>query len=280
MGVLCWGYNTNGFVHHRFEHVCLILRSYGYRAVGLTLDHGLLDPFSPTIRDDAWRVRELLARYGLRCVVETGARYLLDPWRKHHPTLLDSHLSSRRRRIKFLMRAIDLAQFLQADAVSFWSGRDASGRPVEATWALLVESCRELVDYAARRQVRLAFEPEPDMFVERMDQFRRLHEQVGHPLFGLTLDVGHVHCLDDGDPAEVVREYANCLFNVHLEDMVRGRHEHLLPGTGEMAFRPILQALLAVGYRYGVYLELSRDSHRAVVAAGDSVAFLERQLLQ
>ncbi len=273
---LCWGYNTNGFVHHQFEHVCLLLRSFGYRAVALTVDHGLLNPFARRARTEAWHVRSMLARYGLRCVIETGARYLLDPWRKHWPTLLAATASARRRRMNFLKRAVDLAVFLRADAVSFWSGRDEPSRPAEASWRLLVEGCRELAQYAGDHGVRLAFEPEPGMFVERMDQFERLRDCVGHPCFGLTLDVGHVHCLADGDPAVRVREFADVLFNVHLEDMVQGKHEHLVPGTGEMEFRSILEALAAVGYPYGVYLELSRDSYRAVSAARDAIGYLQR----
>ncbi len=52
-------------------------------------------------------------------VVETGARYLLDPWRKHAPTLLHD---DRAIRVDFLRRAVAVGADLGAEAVSFWAG--------------------------------------------------------------------------------------------------------------------------------------------------------------
>ena len=267
MSTLCWGYNTNGLAFHSFDAACALLRALGYEAVGLTLDYGLLNPRSRTWREDAWQVRNTLARYGLRCVVETGARFLLDPWRKHQPTLLDRFRSRRQRRLRFLKHAVELAAFLRAEAVSFWSGAAEPGERREVLWARLCEACTELTHYAAERRVRLAFEPEPGMFIQRMHEFRQLKQMISSRWFGLTLDIGHVHCLSDGDPAQVIREFADCLYNVHIEDMRRGVHEHLVPGEGEIDFAPVVDALQRVGYCYGVYVELSRDSHRAVDVA-------------
>ena len=42
--------------------------------------------------------------------------------------------------------------------------------------------------------MHLAFEPEPGMFIDRMDKFAELHRKIVRPEFGLTLDVGHLHC--------------------------------------------------------------------------------------
>src|SRR3954453_12820461 len=115
------GYNTNGFAHHRLEDALVILAELGYQSIALTLDHHALDPFDPHFpvqRDD---LRRLLRERQLRCVIETGARFLLDPRRKHWPTLLDAPLA-RERRLTFLRHAVDIAADLNADAVSFWSG--------------------------------------------------------------------------------------------------------------------------------------------------------------
>src|SRR5271154_3930716 len=109
------GYNTNGFAHHRLEDAVEILAALGYRSVAITLDHHALDPFDSEIHSQSERLHKLLDRFGLHCVVETGARFLLDPWRKHQPTLLDSKPEGRERRIDFLNRAIDIASDLNAD---------------------------------------------------------------------------------------------------------------------------------------------------------------------
>src|SRR5688572_4029187 len=98
------GYNTNGFAHHRLDDALAILSELGYRSVALTLDHDALDPFDPDLETEAERGRRLLERYQLRCVIETGARFLLDPRRKHQPTLLSATADERQRRQEFLSR--------------------------------------------------------------------------------------------------------------------------------------------------------------------------------
>jgi sugar phosphate isomerase/epimerase len=114
------------------------------------------------------------------------------------------------------------------------------------------------------------------MFIDTMARFATLHERIDHPLFGLTLDVGHVHCLGDGDPADHIERWSNRLFNVHIEDMRRGVHDHLMFGEGEVAFGPTLSALNRAAYAYGIHVELSRHSHDAVRTARRAMAFLKR----
>src|SRR5206468_3468642 len=96
--------------------------------------------------------------------------------------------------LDFLRRATDLAADLGSDAVSLWSGRPARPEDEGRLLERLAAGCRELCEYAERRRVRLAFEPEPGMFIDTMPRFAELHRRVGHPLFGLTLDLGHLHC--------------------------------------------------------------------------------------
>ncbi len=82
------GYNTNGFAHHRFEDAIAILADIGYQSIALTIDHGLLNPYQRGLPAEIDRVRSLLNRYQVRSVIETGARFLLDPRHKHEPTLM------------------------------------------------------------------------------------------------------------------------------------------------------------------------------------------------
>jgi sugar phosphate isomerase/epimerase len=271
------GYNTNGFAHHRLEDALAILADLGYRSVALTLDYHALDPFAPDLPRQLAAVRDLLGRGGLRSVVETGARFLLDPWHKHQPTLLDPEPARRDRRLDFLRRAVDVARELGADAVSFWSGSARTPEPDAVLMDRLVEGCRRLCAHAAGRGVRLAFEPEPGMFVDTMARFAELHGRVGHPLFGLTADVGHLHCQGEVPIADHLRRWRDRLWNVHLEDMRRGVHDHLMFGAGEIDFTAVLGALQEVGYRGGVHVELSRHSHDAVETARRALAFLREK---
>jgi len=115
---MLFGYNTNGFAHHPLEDALVILAGLGYGGVAITLDHHALNPYDPGLPRQLLAVRRLLHSRGLRCVIETGARFLLDPWHKHQPALVSADPARRERRGDFLRRAVDIAHALGADAVS------------------------------------------------------------------------------------------------------------------------------------------------------------------
>jgi sugar phosphate isomerase/epimerase len=270
---LAWAYNTNGFAHHRLEDALRLLARLGYAGVALTLDVQHLDPFRTGPAD--WRrVRRLVERLGLRVAVETGARFLLDPARKHWPTLISER--GRERRERFLRRAIEVAAALGAPVVSLWSGAADPRRPRAATRELLCRALGRLARRAGRAGVSLAFEPEPGMFVEGLADALDVVERVGEPALGLTLDLGHLLLTERPRLERRVREAGGRLLHVHVEDMRRPVHEHLPFGKGEMDFPPVLRALGELCYRGLVAVELSRDGHRAPEAARESILFLRR----
>ncbi len=270
------GYNTNGLAHHRVLDAIELLADEGYSSVAITLDAGALDPYEEPafLARQVHQIRSALDRRGLVCVVETGARYLLNPRLKHDPTLMDPDPSRRDRRVNFLRRSIDLASTLGAEAVSFWSGKAPSQVGEDEGLAHLADALRPVLQHAERANMPLAFEPEPGMFVDTLDRFARLDERVGHPLFDLTIDVGHVHCSAEGDIAERLRAWGPRIRNIHIEDMIEGVHEHLMFGDGTIDFGPIFQALQDIKYPGGVHVELSRHSHMAVEAVRASIAYL------
>jgi sugar phosphate isomerase/epimerase len=270
------GYNTNGLSHHDMREGLAMVADLGYQSVALTLDHGWLNPYSPDNRQELRATRRLLTRLGLRSVIETGARFLLDPRHKHEPTLVSPGASARKRRVDFLKRAIDAAARLESDCVSLWSG--AMKKPLSETGALarLVAGLREVLDYADSRGVMLGFEPEPGMLIDTLERFHVLRERLAAPHFKLTLDIGHLHCQGELPLAEKITRGAPWLVNVHLEDMRRGVHEHLMFGEGEISFEPVLEALECARYAGGVHVELSRHSHLAPEAARQARDFLKR----
>lgn len=272
------GYNTNGFAHHGLEDAIDILAELGYGGVALTPDVHHLNPFEPDLLGRTAAVRERLQARGLRCAIETGARFLLDPRRKHQPTLISPTADEREWRAESLRDAVATAVELAADCVSFWSGTPIDGAPPSELMARLVDGCKRLADFAAANDVRLAFEPEPGMFVDTMDKFAELHARVNHPYFGLTVDVGHLVCTGELPVSDHLVRWKDWLWNVHVEDMRPGVHDHLMFGEGEVDFADVFRGLRAAGYRNGVYVELSRHSHDAVTVARKSKAFLDRFL--
>jgi len=257
---LRYAYNTNGLAHHRLDDALSLLADTGYAGVALTLDVHHLDPYA----DDAFAVAERLRRrcddLGLELMVETGARYLLDPRVKHEPTLVTGDAEGRSRRLAYLRRACDLAEVLRAEAVSFWTGVPR-GVDRDQAWGWVVDGVRSLVDTHGAMSYALAVEPEPGMLVEDCDDWARLHQAV--PGVTLALDTGH--CVVSGAyaPQDAVREFASHLGTVAVEGMRRGVHDHLPLDEGDVDLPAVLAALTDVGYDKLVTLELSRDSHRA-----------------
>ncbi len=274
------GYNTNGLAHHDLFDAVELLAEIGYRSVAITIDHGVLSPREDW-RGQLRRLRSTLQRLGLRSAIETGARFLLDPRQKHEPTLVSSDPAARARRIEFYRHAIRCAAELGSSCVSLWSGvlcQPQTSEVLETSevygMRLLAAGLEEAVKCAAELGVVIGFEPEPGMFVDSMARFGDLLALVDAPNLRLTLDVGHLQCQGELPIPDQIRRWAPRLVNVHLEDMRRGRHEHLMFGEGEIDFPPVLQALAEVGYQGGVHVELSRHSHEAPEAARRAYSFV------
>ena len=202
------GYNTNGMAHHDLFDAVELLADIGYASVAITIDHTALSPNARYNRQRTQRLQRLLQRRKLRSVIETGARFLLNPREKHEPTLISRDPAGRRRRIDFTKYAVDSATELGSDCVSLWSGRLAPGVECPQAMAWLVNGLRQIGDYAAQRQVRIAFEPEPGMLIDTMARWEELLAQSGMDDLCLTLDVGHLHCQDEGPIDEAIGRWA------------------------------------------------------------------------
>ncbi len=272
------GYNTNGLAHHDPFQAVELLAEIGYRSVALTIDHGMLNPYGGHVATRLKQMRRTLEACGMRSVIETGARFLLDPRQKHEPTLVTSDPAGRGKRIEFYRHCIDAACELGSDCVSIWSGVLRDGADRASVMRRLVGGLTEVLDYAEQRQMTIGFEPEPGMFIDTMARYEELLAAIEHPRLRLTLDVGHLHCLGETPLAARIERWGDRLVNVHLEDMRAGVHEHLMFGEGEIDFPPVFKALRRVGYCGGVHVELSRHSHDGPTAAAKSFAFLSEMV--
>jgi len=275
MAALRFAYNTNGLAHHRLADAIDLIADLGYAGVALTPDVPHLDPFVATPRDiDA--IAAQLDRRGLDVCIQTGARFVLDARRKHQPTLLDPDPAGRDRRLAFLVRCLDLGRDLGARVLAFWSGNPPAPEDAAALDARLADGARRVADAAEQRGLVAAFEPEPGMHVETLAGWATLRDVAQHPALRLALDVGHVHCNREGDPAQLTDEYALDLADVQVEDMREGEHLHLPFGEGTLDIAPVLAALVQNGYDGLVGVELSRDSHRAPAIAAAAIEHLRR----
>ena len=265
------GYNTNGFAFHALSDAIEIIAELGYECVALTLDVHHLNPFTASALD-VNEVAKQLGRLKLDCVIETGSRYLLDPRRKHRPTLLDDDCDTR---LHFLYRAVEIARDLGSPVLSYWSGARPEGwsQGDDELYSRLAHHIEKLEELCVTHGLRAALEPEPGMLIESMKDYDRLAGILGFRP-GLTLDIGHLECTESQPGWEYLSSYRDVLYSVQLDDMLPGRHRHLFFGEGSVDFARTFKALREVGYDGPGCVELSEASRNAVETARRAMEFL------
>lgn len=271
------GYNTNGFAHHKIEDALQILAEIGYRSIAFTLDYNTVEPFAANAIARARELGKMAQDLGLNLVIETGARFLLDPRRKHQPTLLSKQASDRKKRADFLLGCAELGLAMGSNTLSFWSGKPDFEAAEDSYWELLIEQCVLISNKVENSGMKIAFEPEPGMFIDTMSKFEELHKAISHSKFGLTLDIGHLECMNEMPLLPHLEKWSSVLWNIHLEDMRQGVHDHLPPGEGSIDFGKVFAGLNEIKYEGGVHWELSRHSHDAVETARKCRQFMQKQ---
>jgi L-ribulose-5-phosphate 3-epimerase len=272
------GYNTNGFPQHELGDICDVLAGLGYDGIAITPDVFHLNPWRGGLqaaRELAPRLRDL----GLSVAVETGARFLLDARRKHQPTLLSAR-DGAQRRLELLQRCLEIAQVLEAETFSFWSGAalpegaEAQAHLREVLQSRLCAGAARLLEANQGSGVSLCFEPEPGMLVSSLADLDAFLAELDDPGLLVMLDVGHVPVTETISAADAFRRLVHRLGGVQLDDSRGGRHEHLVPGEGEIDFGALVAVMHELSYQGLCCLELPRHGHDPVRTAARSLEYL------
>jgi len=89
----------------------------------------------------------------------------------------------------------------------------------------------------------------PGYFLDTVRDSLELIDRVGSPRVRLLFDIYHVQ-LGEGNIIRKLQDHVGYIGQVHFAD-VPGRHE---PGTGEINFRKVFQAIYEMGDRYTGYV--------------------------
>jgi sugar phosphate isomerase/epimerase len=173
------------------------------------------------------------------------------------------------RHFQVTQEAIEVAPRLGTNIFVFSGARRRSNDREE--WARMVERTRELVATAADHDVVLAKEFEPDFIVDSTERLLRLFDEIPSPHLAANLDLGHVF-LNDPEPLRAIRSLGAKIVHVHIENMVTGVHDHLLPQEGDMDLGAYLQTLDEVRFRGGMALDIYKYDYEAV--ARDALAYV------
>ncbi|MFZ5998540.1 MAG: sugar phosphate isomerase/epimerase family protein [Nitrospirota bacterium] len=271
-------FSTNAFVRYSVSRAVEKISEIGYEGVELLADIPHLYVHSIT-SSDIDKLQLTINRSGITVAninANTARGYygrtFWDPL--FEPSIANPQESVRKWRVEYTKKCIDLAQSLNSPTISITPGRMIPGTPPEASIDLLKESLRDILDCAAKKNIRIGIEYEPGLIIEYYEELAALLDAMDSPFLGANLDLGHSHVLGE-DPEQVIRTLGEKIFHIHLEDIKARKHYHLIPGTGDIDFDALFSILEKYSYKGFVTIELYTYPYQAEEAARKSMEFLK-----
>lgn len=204
---------------------------------------------------------DVLHAHGVELVsVYTGANFI-------YPDILDDELHR-------ITRAAQLAVTFEAGRLVVGGGaRRAAGTSAE-DYVRLGAGLDRVVDIAEAHGLAASYHPHLGTMAESPDEIERVFE---HSRIAFCPDTAHL-AAGGGDPAALIRRYADRVAHVHLKDLTRAPLAFQPLGAGELDFDDILGAINEVGYDDWLVVELDTFDGDPKAAAETSKAFLDTYL--
>jgi sugar phosphate isomerase/epimerase len=252
-------FSSNAYMHFSIEETIRKIAELGYAGIEVLADvpHAwpafLLEERKQSIRD---------------CLNETGLTIsninafmmnaVSDPRQPYwHPGWTDPDPHYRAIRREHTKRALQLAKDLDARCITTEPGGLLTA---EQSWEegakIFYDEIMPCVEVAEELEILLLIEPEPELMIEKFDQYLEFAGRVDSPWIGLNFDIGHAFCVEE-DPQDWVERMAPHTRHYHFEDIAATRvHRHLIPGHGAIDFEATLGAIQRTGYAGWITVEL------------------------
>ena len=206
-------------------------------------------------------LRVLLAENGLQLVaVYSGANFVF-------PEILEEELWR-------ISRAAALAARLDAEHLVVGGGAQRAGGTSDEDYVRLAAGLERVAALAEEHGLTASYHPHLSTIVESPEQLEKVMERSR---IGFCPDTAHLAAAG-GDPAELIRRYADRVPYVHLKDFVAEPFAFLPLGTGELDFAGILDELERAGYDGWITVELDDYDGAPVDAARASREYLDALL--
>lgn len=252
-------FSSNAYMHFSIEDTIAKIAELGYSGIEILADvpHAwpafLLEERKQSIRDQLLRHQLTISNinaFMMNAVSDPRQPY----W---HPGWTDPDPHYRAIRREHTKRSLELAQQIGAPNVTTEPGGLLTDQQSWEDGArIFYDEIMPCVELAEKLGVLLLIEPEPELMIERFDQYTSFAERIDSPCVGLNFDVGHAYCVGE-DPQHWVEKMAAQTKHYHFEDIAATRvHQHLIPGHGAIDFDATLQAIERTGYDGWVTVEL------------------------
>jgi sugar phosphate isomerase/epimerase len=176
----------------------------------------------------------------------------------YHPSWIENDTSLRELRIQHTINCIELAQKIGSKTIS-----TEPGGPVEpgvtdivGLRKLFVRGLSKAAAIAEKNKIKMLIEPEQNLLLENSTEFLDFIKNVDSDYVRLNFDIRHFYCVKE-DPGKLVYRLADYIEHFHLADIASNRvHHHLIPGEGSVDFQSVFKAILEIGYKRFVTVEL------------------------
>jgi sugar phosphate isomerase/epimerase len=274
-------FSSNAYLEFSIEETIRRIAGMGYHGIELLADvpHAWPAGLLPERRE---AIRQCLEDHEL--TISNINAFMMnavgDPRQPYwHPGWTDPDPHYRAIRREHTKRALQLAADLGAPHITTEPGGHlAPEQTREQAGNIFYEEVMPCVEVAEQLGVMLLIEPEPELYIERFEEYLEFVARLDSPLVGLNFDVGHAYCVSE-DPQDWVARMAPHTVHYHLEDIAATRvHKHLIPGHGAIDFPATLRAIAATGYQDWLTVELYPYIHAPDEAAQEARSFLTNTL--
>lgn len=252
-------FSSNAYTHFSIEDTIRKIGELGYTGIEILADVPHAWP-SFLLEERKQSIRDHLEKYNLQ-IANINAfmmNAVNDPRQPYwHPGWTDPDPHYRAIRREHTKRSLQLAKELGAPNVTTEPGGLLTA---EQSWKdaaqIFYDGIMPCVEVAEQLGVLLLIEPEPELMIEKFDQYLDFADRINSPWVGLNFDVGHAYCVSE-DPQDWVAKMAPHTKHYHFEDIAATRvHKHLIPGHGAIDFKATLQAIEQTGYDGWITVEL------------------------
>ncbi|MEE8540278.1 MAG: sugar phosphate isomerase/epimerase family protein [Desulfobacterales bacterium] len=274
---MIFGYSTNAFVKFSLLESISRIAALGFKGIEIMGDRPHLYPPDFGARDIE-RVKQTIQVFDLN-ITNLNSFTLFAVGDTHLPSWIEPEETRRAIRIQHTLDSLNLASKLGCHNISIPPGGPLNNMPRREALDLFYRGLDRVIPLAEELNIKILIEPEPDLLIEKSDQFKSFVKDIRSPIVGLNFDIGHFFCAGE-DPARSFEDLFQWIGHVHIEDIAANRvHNHLIAGQGAIRFKPIFDTMRHLGYTGDISLELYPYVDEPENAGRQSIEYL-RPVLQ
>jgi len=276
-------FSTNAYTNYTLAESIAAIANLGYSGVEILCDtpHWYPGRVSPR---EVNKISCLLKQAGLSISnlnVNTANCYSSSSATQNtfEPSLSNANKELREWRLNYTIDAIRLADSIGAKTISVTSGLPQAGYERHQSLGFFVDSLKTICAEGSKFGVNVGIEYEPGLLVERASDALEIIKSVDSDCLGVNFDIGHSYLVNE-NPTETVNLLAGRVWNVHIEDIKKQKHFHLVPGDGDVPLKEYLQSLKRTGYEKYLTVELYTYPHKPNEVGRRALDYLQNLVKQ